>query len=88
MIEVADVVEVADMVEDEDMVGGVEEYSTGQVGNTAGVSDIDNWIPLPNLQLDTAPPTTPFTETPGPQISLTSDSNPVEFFSLFLMRLY
>ena len=64
--------------------GGVQGRATG---NTAGVSNIDNWIPIPNLRLDTAPPTTPFTETPGPRISLTSDSNPVDFLIFFLMRL-
>ena len=54
-------------------------YSTSRTAT----APTDTWLPVDDLQADTPPPTTPFSEQPGPRISLTSTATPMDFFALF-----
>ena len=46
-------------------------------------ADTDTWTKITDLDSDYTPTTTSFNEKFGPQIALTHDASPLDFFSLF-----
>ena len=79
MVVEGDVEVVVGVVEDvEVVVEDVVEDSNGKGGDEA-----EPWIPVDDLQADIPPTAIPFREEPALRISLSADSSPLDFFSLF-----
>ena len=59
--------------------GGMQRYSNNDDNN-----ETDSWTEIKNLDTDLPPSICTFSEQPGPKMTLSANSSPLQFFSLFM----